>query len=287
MKINKKLGTCIVTILTLAVFVSPLVSPIYAITGNYTPDNGKHPYVCLVGFYDENKTWLWRTTGSLISPTVVLTAGHGTDGATYAAVWFDEVIAYDPEHPDINGYPNYGATNAYQGTPHTMDGFGYYLNNNGLVGFVTNDAGIVVLDKPVPSSVVSQYAQLPNEGTVDALKVGTEVIHVGYGVQYEVTPKNNGGPYGAWTGQRARFYATANLLSNKDALSNTFMKCSENAAQGKGGTAFGDSGGPTLLGSTSTILAVTSFGPNSNCAGVGYYFRVDTLDVLEWVNGFL
>jgi hypothetical protein len=65
------------------------------------------------------------------------------------------------------------------------------------------------------------------------------------------------------------------------------MKCSENAAQGKGGTAFGDSGGPTLLGDSDTILAVTSFGPNSNCAGVGYYFRVDTTNVLEWINGFL
>jgi hypothetical protein len=287
LKINKKLGMYITTTLTFAVFVSLLVSPALAITGNYAPDNGKHPYVCLVGFYDQNKQWLWRTTGSLLSPTVVLTAGHGTDGATYAAVWFDEKIAYDPEHPDPHGYPNYEATNAYQGTPHTMPGFGYYLDNNGLVGFITNDAGIVVLDKPVPTNVVSQYAQLPNAGTVDTLKVGTEVTHVGYGVQYEVTPKNNGGPYGAWTGQRARFCATANLLSNKDFLSSTFMKCSENAAQGKGGTAFGDSGGPTLLGSTDIILAVTSFGPNSNCAGVGYYFRVDTPDVLKWINGLL
>jgi RecJ-like exonuclease len=34
-----------------------------------------------------------------------------------------------------------------------------------------------------------------------------------------------------------------------------------------------------LLGASDTILAVTSFGPNSNCAGVGYYFRIDKTNV--------
>ena len=56
--------------------------------------------------------------------------------------------------------------------------------------------------------------------------------------------------------------------------------------QGKGGTAFGDSGGPALLGGTKTVLAVTSFGTNNNCACVGYYCRVGNQDVLDWINSF-
>jgi hypothetical protein len=214
----------------------------------------------------------------------VLTAGHGTDGAISASIWIEEgPIAYDPP----NHYPYGHNDESYDGTPITMPGFGYYVDSKGLVGFITKDVGIVELSEEVPKEVVNAYGQLPSVGVVDTLKVGTDVAFVGYGVQYQVTPKNNGGPYGAWTGLRERFYATANLLSNKFAFSSTFIKCSANAAQGKGGTAFGDSGGPVLLGGTNTILATTSFGANSNCAGTGYYYRIDQPEVLEWINSFL
>ncbi len=284
MKVNQTLATFIATILTVTVLVSLLSGSAYAITGNYTTDGAKHPYVCLVGVYDEKHEWLWRGSGSLISPTVVLTAGHVTEApAAYATIWLDEEIAYDPNNPNPDGYPNYDKGTA-SGIPYTHPGFGYYIDNNGLVGFITNDVGVVVLSKPV---ALDEYGELATVGKVDTLKVGTDVTFVGYGVQDQVTPKNNGGPYGAWTGIRARFYATANLLSDKYAIGSTFIKCSENAAQGKGGTAFGDSGGPALLGGTNTILAVTSFGPNSNCAGVGYYCRVDNPVIWEWVNGYL
>jgi Trypsin len=279
MKTNRKLGAFITAALTFAVFASLFTSPVCAITGNYNEDGVGHPYVCLVGVYDKDYKWLWRGSGSLISPTIVLTAGHVTEApAAHVTIWLDEKITYDPG----NGYPSYGK-GAGNGLPYTAPGFGYYIDNNGLVGFIANDVGIVKLDAPV---TLSKYGELADVGTVDTLKVGTGVTFVGYGVQYQMTPKI-GGPYYAWTGLRQRFFAAANLLSNNYAISSTFMKCSSNAAQGKGGTAFGDSGGPVLLGATDTILAVTSFGPNSNCAGVGYYCRVDTPIIWNWVKGSL
>jgi hypothetical protein len=168
-----------------------------------------------------------------------------------------------------------------------MPGFGYYVDKKGLVGFITHDVGIVVLSEPVPQSKANSYGDLPTLGIVDSLPVRTDVTFVGYGVQYQVTPRNNGGPYGAWTGLRERFYASAKLLSNDFAISSDFIKCTANAAQGKGGTAFGDSGGPVLKADTKTILATTSFGPNSNCAGVGCYYRIDQTDVLAWIHIFL
>jgi len=272
----------ILFVLVFSILVSALSSSAYAITGNYREDGDRHPYVCLVGFYDENYEWLWRGSGSLISPTIVLTAGHATEGAKYATIWIDEEIPYDPENPDPEGYPNYGK-GAADGITYTHPDFAQYVDNNGLVGFITNDVGIVELTSPV---ALDEYGELANIGTVETLRVGADVTFVGYGVQYQVTPKI-GGPYYAWTGTRARFYATANLLSNKHAISSTFMKCSANAAKGKGGTAFGDSGGPVLLGTTDTILAVTSFGPDANCAAVGYYARVDTQAVSDWIASFL
>ena len=53
-----------------------------------------------------------------------------------------------------------------------------------------------------------------------------------------------------------------------------------------GGTCFGDSGGPILLGDSDTIGGVTSFGLNGNCAGVGGAFRIDRQVELDWINGF-
>ena len=49
-----------------------------------------------------------------------------------------------------------------------------------------------------------------------------------------------------------------------------------------GGTCFGDSGGPILI-KTHTIVAVTSFGLNANCAGGGFGFRVDTQAVHDFI----
>jgi V8-like Glu-specific endopeptidase len=273
----------VLMVLFALVAVSLLDATAYAIT-NGQPDGNAHPYVGLVVFEDTLGHPAWRTTGILLSPTVVLTAGHGTDGAVAARVWFDAgpilSVAQGGEYP-------YAGITSYEGTPYTMPGFGYYLTNAGLPGFITCDAGIVILSEPVTTDVVSQYGLLPEAGVVDTLPVMTYVDLVGYGVQYQVTPRNEGGPRGAWTGTRTRYYAPAQLLSGKFAISDEFLRCSQNSAQGKGGTAFGDSGGPVFQAGSRTILATTSFGTNANCAGTGYYYRIDQPEVLEWINSFL
>ena len=54
-----------------------------------------------------------------------------------------------------------------------------------------------------------------------------------------------------------------------------------------GGTCFGDSGGPQFIAGTNVVGAVTSFGVNGNCAGVGGGYRVDQADDLDWLATFL
>jgi len=260
------------------VLVFSTISMASAIT-NGQPDGNNHPYVGLVVFdvIDENGDQVpsHRCSASLLTDTIVLTAGHCTDGAVAARVWFDEIVQGNPEYP-------FSGVTSYDGTPHTFPDFCIGCGN-GLPGFAAGDVGIVVLSEPVPASVVSEYAELPAEGLVDTLENKTGVDFVGYGVQEQL---RGGGPP-VWTGLRNRLYAPSELVSGNFTHSDEFMKLALNPGGGSGGTCFGDSGGPDLLGGTNTVLAVNSYVTNSNCAGVGYSARIDTPEVLEWIDGFL
>ena len=59
------------------------------------------------------------------------------------------------------------------------------------------------------------------------------------------------------------------------------MRLNLDSGGGKGGTCFGYSGDPDLLGGTNTVLAVKSYVANINCSGVGYASRIDIPEVLE------
>ena len=270
--------------LTLALLLS-IVGFASAIT-NGQPDGDNHPYVGLLVFDVAEGVPGWRCSGALIAPNVVLTAGHCTDGAVAARIWFDEDVTYDnipyPLYPF--GGPGSGAI---EGTAYTYSEFCTGCGN-GLPEFAHGDVGIVVLDKDVD---VGGFAELPTAGLVDTLKNKAAIDFVGYGVQYQAQIPGNQlpqpPPYYRWTGPRMRMYAPSALVSGNFVHSDEFMRLALNPGGGSGGTCFGDSGGPDLLGGTDTVLAVNSYVTNSNCSGVGYSFRVDTPDVLKWINEML
>ncbi len=262
--------TLVLTMLAVAVI------PAAAIT-NGQSDAGRHPYVGLAVFdtvhSDGTVGPTWRCSASLLSPTLVLTAGHCTDGAVAARVWFDEIVQGNPEYP-------FSGVTSFDGTPYTFPGFCIGCGN-GLPGFAIGDVGVIVLSEPVPAFVVGQYAELPAAGLVDTLKNKTSVDLVGYGVQEQI---HGGGPP-AWTGLKVRLFAPSELVSGKFVHSADFMRLALNPGGGSGGTCFGDSGGPDLLANTNTVLAVNSYVTNSNCSGVGYSERVDIPEILAWING--
>ena len=86
--------------------------------------------------------------------------------------------------------------------------------------------------------------------------------------------------------RKVAFSAPSLLIQSNHAWSDEFIKLTANPAQGKGGTCFGDSGGPDILSGTNIVLAVNSYVTNSNCAGVTYSQRVDLPDILNFVNSF-
>ena len=66
-------------------------------------DGDGHPYVGLMVAQDEDGNPLWRCSGTLLSPTLFLTAGHCTEApAAHVEIWFDaDVESGIP----ANGYP--------------------------------------------------------------------------------------------------------------------------------------------------------------------------------------
>ena len=82
-----------------------------------------------------------------------------------------------------------------------------------------------------------------------------------------------------------RFFAPSLLIQSNDVISDEFIKLTANPAQGKGGICFGDSGGPDLIGGSTTAIAINTFLNNSNCAGVTYSQRIDLPDILSFIHG--
>jgi hypothetical protein len=136
---------------------------------------------------------------------------HRPGSRAVARVWFAEDVQNNSEYP-------FGGATAYEGVPYTYPGFCIGCGN-GLPGFAYRDVGIIVLTEPVPTSVVSEYAQLPSAGLVDELSSKAPVTLVGYGVQERIV---GGGP--VWAGLRVRLMAPARLVSGSFTHSEEFVR---------------------------------------------------------------
>jgi trypsin len=275
------------TSLALALALFATAAP--AITRNWVEDFN-HPYVGLAVFYDANGEFLWRCSGSLISPTKFLTAGHCADtgeGAVTARVYFqqDAGVHYDPatELDPVTGYPETcapGTLGTLCATSHTLYNYGF----DNFAGFPnTHDVGLVILDQPIAMAV---YGQLPTPGILDGLdtargRKNTLFTVSGYGLT-RATQEHSAVPDISF---RERLMANETLVNLRSAQTGGFNLQTQGNGNGRGGTCSGDSGGPVFLGDVNSnlIVGVTSFGLNALCRGTDFAYRIDNPDVLAWI----
>lgn len=230
-------------------------------------DGNNHPYVGLMIAQDAARNPMWRCSGTLVSPTVFLTAGHCTESpAAHVEIWFDaDVSAGRP----ANGYPFNGPA---EGTPYTHP---QYDPN----AFFRYDLGVVVLSAPVS---MPSYGALPTLDVLDQLakRRGLQDVSftaVGYGLQF-INPV-------FMSSALVRMSATPRLIQiNNGVVGDYSIMLSNNHSTG--GTCFGDSGGPNFIDGSNVVGGVTSFAFNGNCAGTGGVYRVDRADDLAWLATF-
>jgi secreted trypsin-like serine protease len=267
------------------------VSPAHAITGKNWVDDNEHPFVGLAVFYDAAGEFLWRCSGSLISPTKFLTAGHCADtgeGAVSARVYFqqdaganfDLVTEVDP----VTGYPEVcapGTLGTLCATSHQLFNFGF----DNFAGFPnTHDVGLLILDQTI---AMPEYGQLPSPGTLDALSTARGTRNTLFTVSgYGLTKSSQVHSAVPNISFRSRLMASSTLVNLNSANNDGFNVQTQGNGSDRGGTCSGDSGGPVFLGgfTSNLIVAVTSFGLNAICRGTDFAYRIDRQEVLDWIN---
>jgi hypothetical protein len=253
-----------VALLASAAFVLA-VGPAGAITFGQ-PDGNRHPWVgALVAEFDQPGQKDVLCSGTLIAPTVFLTASHCTAflssiGIAPDQVWVTFDTDFDQQSPLIPG------------TYHTNPLFGHDQAD-------PHDIAVVTLD----SAPAVAPATLPTAGLLDQLKAAGSLrdqrfTAVGYG-----TVKNDK------TGGSSNFFfdgVRRYVDQSYSALTDSWLKLSMNPSTGDGGTCYGDSGGPHFLGDTKLVVALTVTG-DTVCRATDVDYRLDTPSARSFLAPFV
>jgi trypsin len=260
------------------------VGTAWAITGGEL-DGDAHPNVAMIVFYQPDGRF--RCSATLVSPTVLVTAAHCTDGVLgKTIVTFDSVApATSPRAADDTGdgisEVGYAAPVAgwFTGTPHAHPLWDGELQLNDL-----HDAGVVVLDEPYDGATP---ATLPPRNYLDGLANGKGGLNketftlVGYGVFFEKPAEGPQKPISI--SDRTRRFVDA---VGQNVTSQT-LKLAENEKDSRagGGSCFGDSGGPVFH--NGLLVGDTSFGASQFCRSFGGYYRLDTDDARSFLDDYV
>lgn len=261
-------------------------APASAITGGEA-DGERHPNVGVILWYDADGRF--RCTATLVSPTVLLTAAHCTEGALGKhIVTFSSTIADAPPSgiPTADPAVGYSSDSAgtderdrtwYTGTAHTHP---QYSDFTDMANW--NDVGVVVLDQPITGITPAKIAGLNFLDQFKQPKLNSTLFTiVGYGTEVR---KPESGPQKPTPQSYPLIRRVADAPGQK--LTPQILQVNGNIhdTRGTGGSCFGDSGGPTFK--DGKVVTVTSYGYTENCRYLDGLQRVDIPVVQKWLATF-
>ena len=217
-------------------------------------------------------------SGTLITPNVFLTAAHCT-------LFFTQELAPEGEvaYVSLDQSIPFGSLTSSKTellpVAHvvTNPNFNQSQSDSG-------DIGVLILDRNVRGVTP---ATLPACGLLDQLVAQNglktaKFTNAGYGLQNRVV--GGGVPFFQDLNPIPRMFS----FSSFNSLNGGYLRLSQNASTGNGGTCFGDSGGPNFLtvNGQQLIVAITITG-DSVCRSTNVDYRLDTVSAqgfLAYVN---
>jgi secreted trypsin-like serine protease len=265
------------TLAAIALATAGLVAtatPAQAITfGQPTTGSAYSNVGSLVGTVD-GTSYQW-CTGTLIRPTVFLTASHclaGFEDVDFS-VTFARVLDADQNGEVDPGVPLIPVTETHVNPLYASGG-----ENN------TYDVAVVELDASSPAYAAQHVAslplaQLPTIGLLDTkASQAADYVAVGYGT---VRTAKQGGPHAFGVGWRREY-----VHQHVNSVTKSWVTFSGNPSTGSGGTCYGDSGGPHFLAGTSIVVALTVTGDRF-CRATDKAYRLDTVDAQRFLAPYL
>jgi len=217
-------------------------------------------------------------SGTLITPNVFLTASHCT-------IFYQQELAAEGyvAYVSLDASIPFGALTTSKtkllAVSHVVTNPNYNQSQSD-----PGDIGALILDRNVTGVTP---ATLPACGLLDQLVaqngLKTAVFtNVGYGVQNRIV--SGGVPFFQDLNPVPRMFS----FSSFNSLNGGYLRLSQNATTGNGGTCFGDSGGPQFftVNGQQLIISITITG-DSVCRSTNVDYRLDTLSAqgfLAYVN---
>lgn len=273
---RSRIGWRVAAVAAAVVLLLAVAVPAFAITyGEF--DGDAHPFVGSMVFHIPGRGYFQWCSGTLIAPTVFLTASHCTaDVDVYLERYpgSEMLVTFDPVISASSTY--------YSGTLHTNPLYTGFQGQGGRAD--PHDIAVITFSQPIPNITP---ASLPPAGLLDQLKASGDLrdtlfTAVGYGTIRNI---HTGGP--------------ASILDNAErrrvdqyplSLTPAWITLSMNYHTGNGGTCYGDSGGPHFIhlnGAETNIVAAITVTGDSACVATDVDYRTDTASARAFLDDFV